>query len=158
MIGNVTGYRIGKNQDGDKDVLLLQVEISDKEDVQTVELFTQSGEDSNPPEGSRVIIASINENWKAGIAVDDGITPSMLPGEKKFYSISSGAISAFMNFLETGVLELNGNADFAVRFNALNTALQTMLTALNADIVTAGGAGTTTLDITPARVDEVKVK
>ena len=65
--------------------------------------------------------------------------------------------------LNTGIIELNGNADFTVRFNALNTALQTFITDLNTKLVTAftGVGGTwpgTSLDISGAKVEEVKIE
>lgn len=162
MIGTVTGHRIGKNLDGDKDVVLLQVEITDEDDIQTVELFNQSGEDYIPPIGSDVIVAEIAPNWKIGIATKDDITPTMLEGERKLYSQDAGSIKAFINLLKTGVIELNGNGDFAVRFDALDTAIQTFITALNAAFVLKQDAAAQTspaltLDISAAKVDEVKL-
>ena len=68
--------------------------------------------------------------------------------------------------LKTGIIEINGDADFAVRFDAL----QTKLTALEAQLishvhpgVTAGGASTGVsvtvfdIDILTAKVAEVKL-
>jgi phage gp45-like len=136
---------------------MLQVEITDSDDIQTVELRNQYGEDNNPVNGSQVLIVDIGSAFKMAIAVKDGITPSMNPGEKKIYSVSGAAIAAFIDFLASGIININGSVDFAVRFNALNTALQTMLTRLNADIVSAGGSGTTTLDLSGAKVDTVKL-
>lgn len=156
-IGTVTGREVKKNRDGSNDRLMLQVEITDSDDIQTVELRNTSGEDNNPVNGLQVLILDVGSAFKLAIATDDGITPSMLPGEKKIYSIDAGTISAFINFFLGGIIEINGNADFAVRFNALNTALQTMLTSLNADIVSAGGSGNTTLDLSAAKVNDVKL-
>lgn len=61
------------------------------------------------------------------------------------------------------VLEINGNSDFAVGYTALNTALQTFITDLNAKLVTAlSAAGSswpgTSLDISGSKVDSVKLK
>ena len=156
-IGKVTGREVKKNRDGQNDRLMLQVEITDSNDIQTIELRNQYGEDNNPVNGSQVLIVDIGTAFKMAIAAEDGITPSMNPGEKKIYSVSGAAIAAFINFLESGILNINGSADFAVRFDALNTALQIMLTNLNADIVTAGGSGNTTLDLSGAKVDTVKL-
>jgi phage gp45-like len=156
-IGKVTGREVVKNRDGGNNRLMLQVEITDSYDIQTIELRNQYGEDNNPVNGSQVLIIDIGSAFKMAIAAEDGITPSMNPGEKKIYSVSGAAIAAFINFLASGNIEINGNSDFAVRFNALNTALQTMLTSLNADIVSAGGAGSTTLDLSGAKVNTVKL-
>lgn len=164
-VGTITGREITTNIDGSQLAMMLQVEITSPEDIQTVEVIGHAGEDSNPPDGSTVIIVRVGNAWKIAVAVGDGIAPdaSLTPGEKKIYSSDGGVIKSFITWLKDklvlsgDVVEINGNADFAMRFNALDTALQTMLTSLNADIVTAGGSGSTTLDITPAKVDTVKL-
>ena len=156
--GTITGRTITTNRDGQNDRVMLQVQMTNPDDIQTVEYVGLPGQDENPINGSRVYIIEVGDSYKIGIAVDDGIAPGMDTGEKRLYSLSdAGAIQAFIKLLKTGIIEVNGNADFAVRFNALNTALQSMLTALNADIVSAGGSGGTTLDISGAKVDEVKL-
>lgn len=129
--GLVKGTEIKKNRDGQSDVLLLQVQMADSEDIQTVQLLTQAGEDTNPVNGSLVAILPMGEAWKIGVAVNDGITPTMARGEKKVYSSVGGTIKAFINWLVGGILELNGNADFAVRFTALETAFNQLKTELN---------------------------
>lgn len=173
--GRITGREVKKNRDGTKNVLLLQVEISDPDDMQTVELVTQAGEDTNPPDDSKIIILPVGRAWKTAIAVDDGIEPSMQPGEKKLYSIDGGAISAFVDFLNTGILQLNGDADFAVRFSELETAFNELKTDFNdfitntynlhnhptapvGPVSTPSVTGTeSTADISGAKIDEIKV-
>jgi len=86
--GIVKGYNLAKNKDGEKKVILLQVEITSPEDVQTVELMNQTGEDNNPPIGSRVTIVNIDNAFKMAIATDDLIVPITAPGEKRIYSTS----------------------------------------------------------------------
>lgn len=171
MIGIVRGGRTGQNRDSDHDVLLLQVQMSDDDsDIQTVEFFPGAGEDANPADGSRVEVVRVADGYKIVVAVADGITPSMKAGEKKIYSLSAGAIAAFVNFLDTGVLELNGNADYAVRYTALETAFNQLKSDFNAHIhtttATVGAAATpgaistptapSTADITPAKIETVK--
>ncbi len=156
--GTITGRTITTNRDGENQRVMLQVQMTNADDIQTVEYVSLPGQDENPINGTRVYIIEIGESYKIAIAADDGVTPAMATGEKRLYSVSdAGDIQAFIKLLKTGIIEINGDADFAVRFNALDTALQAMLTALNADIVTAGGAGSTTLDISGAKVDEVKL-
>lgn len=164
MIGTVKGHEIKKNQDGDKNVVLLQVELSDEKDVQTVQLYSMSGEISIPQAGAKVVILPDPDSaWKKGIAIDDLIEHTgITAGEKKLYSYDSGTIKAFINFLKSGIIEINGNNDFAVRFDALDTAIQTFITTLNALFATkldASGQtpGTLTLDISAAKVEEVKI-
>jgi hypothetical protein len=169
IIGTVTGREIKKNRDGDENVLILQCTFQEDDDAQSVELVTQAGEDTNPPDGSTVIVVDAGDSYKIGIAADDGIEPSMNAGEKKLYSIdSSGAIAAFVNFINSGIIELNGNGDFAVRFQKLadglsnlDTQIQAELAKIATGISSAGGAytpGTITTDISAAKVDEVKIK
>ena len=162
-VGRVTGETIGPNKDGAKDVRLLQVEISGPDDVQTVELLTSGGEEINPPLNSLVLVVGVGGAWKFGIAIDDNIVPSMDVGEKKLYSTAAGAIAAFINLLSTGIIELNGNADFAIRYGAMKTAFDLLLSDHNSHQHTETG-GTTSAPITPsiadmsgAKVDEVKL-
>lgn len=190
QIGRVTGREIVANRDGTKQSLMLQVEITDPEDIQTVELISQDGEDTNPVDNSRVVIIPIGQAYKIAIAVDDGIEPdsTQVPGEKKIYSSDGGVIKAFIQWLKTGamiisgtllqilgstkieitapVIEINGNADFAVRYTALETAFQAFQTEYDLHVhsgVLAGPANSgvptvpSAADITPAKVATVKL-
>lgn len=161
MIGTVKGFQIGPNRDGTEDVLLLQVEMSDPDDIQTVEYYSGAGDDTIPPEGSLVTILSVGRAWKIAIASNDNIAPTMAEGERKIYSSDAGVIKAFINWLADGDLELNGNANSAVTFSALNTALQSLVTAINATFATkldgGGTAGVLSLDISAAEEDTVRL-
>ncbi len=161
MIGTVKGFQIGPNRDGTNNVLLLQVEMSDPDDIQTVEYYSGAGDDTIPPEGSLVTVLSIGRAWKIAIASNDSIAPSMAEGERKIYSSDGGVIQAFINWLASGNLELNGTGNSAVTFSALNTALQGLVTAINATFATkingAGAAGTLTLDISAAEENTVRL-
>lgn len=84
--GKIVGSSIGKNRDGTKNTRLLDVEITDPADIQTVELIGRSGAENNPPVGGRVIIAQVGSAWKIAIADDDGVEPSAGVGEKFLYS------------------------------------------------------------------------
>lgn len=166
MIGTVKGFQIGPNRDGTQNVLLLQVEMSDPDDIQTVEYYSGAGDDTIPPEGSLVTVLSVGRAWKIAIASNDNIAPSMAEGERKIYSSSGGAIQAFINWLSTGILELNGNSDFAVRFGALETGFNTLRSDHNTFLTHVHGASGTppvppatpsTASISAAKVDEVKI-
>jgi hypothetical protein len=140
---------------------MLQVQMSSPEDIRTVEYVSLPGQDESPVNGSRVFIAAVANSYLIAFGVDDGVYPSTATGEKFLYSLDdsgpAATVAALIKLLESGIIEINGNADFAVRFDALNTALQAMLTSLNADIIAAGGTGSTTLDLSGAKVDEVKL-
>jgi hypothetical protein len=163
-LGIIKGRLIGKNRDGDKDRVILQVELID-EDVRTVELISQAGQDENPANGCRVyVIDVVNEdNYMVGIAVTDDLTPEVDPGEKEIYSTDSPVTTklATLKWNSSGELELNGNADFAVSWTDLNTQLQSLVSAINAALATkkdeAGSAGGLSLDLSSAKVSEVKL-
>lgn len=173
--GIVTGRELKKNRDSENNRLLLQVQITDADDIHTVEYMSPPGEDSNPPDGTKVLIIDAGRAYKIAFAADDNIQPSMEEGEKKLYSISDGAIAAFINFLQSGIIELNGNSDFAVRFSELETGFNQMKTDFNNFLTTAYNVHThptapigpisipslpgsaSTADISAAKVDEVKL-
>lgn len=166
LSGKVTGREIKPNQDGTANKLLLQVEVTDPDDVRTIEAVTQAGDDTNPPNGARVVILSITDNYQVAIGADDGIEPTMDAGEKKLYSVSSGAIAAYINLLANGDIELNGNANTAVAFAALASGFNQLVTDFNTHVhsgVTSGGASTliptstSSADISAAEVTEVKL-
>ena len=166
MTGTVTGFAIGKNRNGSKNVILLQVELSDKKDIQTIELMTPPGDDSIPVNGTKVAILNHPENYKIAIAQRDKIESTMEAGEKKVYSQAGDIIKAFINWLNTGIIELNGNNDFAVRFNALKTGFDTLVSDHNTFLTHVhGGSGTppvppstpSTASIDASKVNEVKI-
>ena len=75
MIGIIKGRRIGKNRDGDKNVLLLQVEIIENEDARTIEIFSSG--DFNPANGTRVYICDVTDSYQIAVATSDGLTPEV---------------------------------------------------------------------------------
>lgn len=161
-VGVITGRTVKTNKDGKNPRLLLQVQMSNKDDVQTVEYVPQPGQDENPTNGSKVFIIQISESYKIAIGVDDGIEPGAATGEKWLYSLDDdGVVQALMKLLKSGIIEVNGNSDFAVRFAALDTALQLLVTQINAVLATkadaSGAAGGLTLDISAAKVNGVKL-
>jgi len=170
-LGIIKGRVIGKNRDGDKDRVVLQVELTDG-DMRTVELIAQSGQDENPADECRVyVIDVINENnYMIAVAVSDDLASEVDPGEKEIYSTDSPATTkkARVKFNGDGVLDLNGNSDFAVRFNTLKTEFDKLKADYNShthaylpgpgsSIPTATPLPQTVADITGAKVDEVKL-
>lgn len=116
-IGRVTGYEIGKNKEGEVDVLLLQVEISEPDDVQTVELYQSGGRDYNPPTNSTVIVIPIADALQIAVAVNDGITPESEPGEAEIYSVDeyAGSKQAKVKLFTDGVCKINDGGPAAAR-------------------------------------------
>ncbi len=126
------------------------------------------GDDSNPlkdmtailaetsANGEPVVLGYINKNQLAG------------EGEKRIFSLKGdGTLSNFIWLKNDETIEIGGNADFAVRFNALKTAIdakdaliQGELAKIATGISTAGGAyapGNITTNLDPAKNDKVKL-
>ena len=166
--GIVTRVTIQKNKDGKNLVRMLQCVLSDPLDVQSIEWLSQPGDDSPPAIASAVAIIQISESYKVAVSVDDRVLPTMSPGEKHLYSFNGIAVKAFIKFLNSGVLELNGDTDFAVRFSVLETAFNQLKASYNAHThVYAPGPGSpvptaaplpqSTADMSGAKINEIKV-
>lgn len=160
--GIVTGSELKKNRNGQKTRLMLQVQMTNADDIQTVEYVPLPGTDANPIKGSRVYILTVDNSYKIAVAINDGVTPETDPGERHIYAVNDdGVIQSFIKLLKTGVIRINGDADFAVRFDALDQALQLYVNQVNAALGNkldgAGTAGLTALDISAAKVDNVKL-
>jgi len=180
-IGKITKIEKGVNRESGPVVVLLQVQLTDDGDVQTVQLMNPPGEDNMPVVGSRVVVHDVGSALKIAYAANDGLEPSMAEGEKMIYSLESGIIKGFIKLYETGNiiiegakvtltasgdLELNGNVDYAVRFNALQTQLTAFMVMLLAHTHSgvASGAATSgtvnsplTLDISTAKATTVRL-
>jgi hypothetical protein len=93
------------------------------------------GFDSAAPENMTAIFA---ETSNAGESVIIGyINNNQLAdqGESRIYSVdSTGVVKAYLFAKASGVLELNGNAYFAVRFDPLNDALLDQQTKMNTEL------------------------
>ena len=161
MIGIVTGRRIGKNRDGDKNVLILQVELLSGEDTRSIEIFSSS--DFNPANGTRVYICDVSDSYQVAVATSDGITPESEPGEVEIYSTDNPvtAKQARIYLNKDGEIILNQGTKSAVNYVDLNTQLQLLVTAINSALSSkldgGGSAGVLTLDITTAEIPEVKL-
>lgn len=129
---------------------------------QTAQVYGQSGFISTPAKnvkGIRFRIGSLDIiigafNYK--VPLPDN------PGDTKIYSTDSdGNEESTIKLLNDGTIEINGNTDNAVSWTDLNTALQGLVTAINANMGTkldgAGTPGVLTLSLTGARVNGVKL-
>lgn len=159
-IGTVRGREIKPNRNGAGDVILLQVEISGPDDVQTVELMTHAGDEASPPNGAQVVLVQIGPAWVVALAADDLIPPGIDVGERRVYSQDAGARKATIYWRINGQLELNGTGDHAVRFAALETAFN----QLKSDFNSHGGHFSgeispvaSTADISGAKIDTIEV-
>ncbi len=144
----IKGSQVKKNRDGKNPVRILQCEITDPKDIQSVELMTPDGEDSNPEDNTSCIIIQMGDAYKMAISVDDGVASTVDKGEKKIYSYVAGIIKASLHLLRTGEIrlandagsikimpngkiQLRGSGDFAVGFNQLQVLWAAMTTVFN---------------------------
>jgi hypothetical protein len=136
-IGTVVGSEITKNKDADEDSRVLQVELTNADDIQSIEQLGQTGEDSNPQPGARVIVLDLGPAYRVAVATSDGITPTAAEGEKEIYSYdANGNKLAYIKLVSDGTVELNGNADFAVAFDDLQTAFNQLRDDFNNFVTT----------------------
>ena len=169
LIGTITGQEIKKNRDGSIAVRLLQVQISNESDIQTVQYMSVPGEDTAPINGDKVQIFRIGSAFQFAVAVEDqnNVASVAVGGKRLFSRDSAGAVKAFIELLTSGVLHLNGSAYSAVRFEELQTAFDQLKADFDAHThLYAPGPGTptqtaatiaSTADITPAESDTVKL-
>jgi len=103
-IGKVTGFKIAKNMEGDSDRLILQVETLEGEDVRSIELFNQAGEDTNPANGCRIYIIDASSRYQIGvtiilqIAISEPIAPS---------SVNKALLKSSAELLEGGFFKIS---------------------------------------------------
>jgi hypothetical protein len=102
-----------------------------------------------------VIIGYINENQVAE------------PGETRLFSLdSNGSLKSYLYLKKDGVIELNGDSNFAVKFNELQTVLNSLASnidienaKISAAITALGGSyiqAPITIDLTPAKNETIK--
>lgn len=135
----------------------------------TSNLYGPSGDDSPPLPDDRIALMKKDGagNWVAvGVLV---LSQGAEAGEKILYSRdSAGVVKATFKMLKDGVIELNGNADFAVAFDDLKTQFDELQTAFNththiyipgtlATVPTATPLPQSAADIDQAKVAEVKL-
>lgn len=116
----------------------------------TVEHFSDSGDDAHPlPDDYLFVVeAPGTGRWVAVGYIDTVNDPKATPGEKRMYSRnidgqpvteiwlkSDGTIAIYGD----GDIELNGNTDFAVRFNELESYVSTLSTELESMVTVFNG-------------------
>lgn len=158
----------------------IKVQRLGKSDIQTPFQGNPAGIDSQPLPGLKAIHAQTGE--KGEPVIIGYINEELLAqdGEIRVFSIDSdGALKAYVHAKNDGILEVNGNADFMVRYSALETAYNQLKDDFDSFVstynththpvpgITAGAASATasvttatgspsTGDITPSKIDNVK--
>lgn len=125
-IGTVVGREIIENRDSENESRMLSVELSEANDVQSIEHISQNGEQTNPPDDTTVLVLELNPSWKLAIAINDlvDIDENLDPGEKKIYAVdSSNNIVSSIYLRNTGIVEIGGGDQFVALANKVKTAL-----------------------------------
>ena len=158
--GIIKGRETGSNRDGGRDVLLLQVELTDPEDVQTIELMQGAGDQYNPPDGSKVLVISNGAAYKIAIAVDDLTALSIEIGERAIRAVLDGEVKSSVHCKVDGNLVLNEGTDFAIQFTAMKVAFDQLKADHNAHGHASFGTPPTALstaDMSGAKIDKVRI-
>lgn len=138
------------------------------DDVQEAEQATPHGIDSNPAKELIAVYLKTSQNGKP--VVVGFLTKECLAalGELRCFSTDeNGALKAYAWFKNDGTIEFNGSADNLVRFNALNTGLQShnaqvvveltkIFAAFNALVPGLYLQGPVQTNINPAKVNDLK--
>ena len=159
-IGKVTGQEVGINRDATEARRLMQVQITDDNDVQTAELMNPAGIDTNPVNGCLLTIVSGGRAWKIAIAANDGIAPSVDTGEIRIYCQVGGVIVSNVYCNKDGEVVCNDGTDYAVAFDDLKAAYDAFIIEYNAHthkLVAPGGPTDVPIVLSTSSVDASKV-
>jgi len=99
-IGRVTGSEIVEDRDSPGKVRMLQVELTDTDDIQNVEFMQPCGDNSAPQPGSYALIIDADSAFRFAIGVDTTIEPDAEAGERELFSYDD-------NFLKLAKLLLD---------------------------------------------------
>jgi hypothetical protein len=175
--GKIKTTEYEKNKDTDAKKLMANVEISDSEDVQEIEVVSLPGIKIRPLEGNRTIIIKCGGGYKVSVAIDDNIDEEIEEGEVLIFGNDNGSISSSIKLLTDGTIEINSGSNFMVRYNELETAFNELKEKHNAlalfvdshahTLVTPGSGNsgpvpapsgaTSSADITGSKIEEIKV-
>lgn len=135
-------------------------------DVQTPTQATPFGFDSNPIANMRAIYGPTATNGKPVIIGYINTENLAAEGEMRLFSTNANGVQkAYVWLKNNGIAEINGNGDYAVKYNALSLSfaaydaqINANLAAIAAAITGLGGTYVPTLvnaDISTAKVDNV---
>lgn len=165
--------KVKLNQSRQRKILEPEIkgEIRKDENV-TATIFNPPGEDSRPlPDDVFVYVDSDNIGEKVAVGfLDTKNDPISGDGEKRLYSRSAaGAVQAIIYIRADGVVEVNGNTDFAVSFTQLQVILTKLATDINANLTAIQTSLLSipaptpyvpvpiVVDLTPAKISTVKL-
>lgn len=120
-IGIVRKSSIGKGYRSEKDAILLDVEMSDPRDIQSVEYLFAQGNCAIPVVGDTVLIHEVWPEYKVATASNFGVVTAIKEGERSVFAVKDGEVAAVIDFLSSGELVLNQGEDYAVMYGGLQS-------------------------------------
>lgn len=177
-IGIVKSWKIGKGYRSKKECVLLNVQIDDPRDIQSIEYLFPTGQNSIPVEGDTVIIHEISPEYKVATASNTGVVMALdNSGENAIFAVENGQVGAVVSFLYGGEVVINRGTDFAVaygklenEFNELNEKFNKLVNTMLSWVPVAqdGGAALKTVltgaaplnslaNITTTKVEKVRL-
>lgn len=151
IIGKIIGSSTGTNKDSGGNVLLLEVELSEPDDNQTVEHFRLSGVDCNPPTNSHVLVIQAG-GFLIAASVDDEIEQQAAEGEIEIYASASGSKTAKVKCEVGGTVKINNGSRSAAGENHSITIDETTDPAFVAWITAVSAALGITYPLSPPEV------
>lgn len=169
-IGVVRGARVGEGYRSGKQVLILDCEIDDPEDVQSVEYLFPSGDSFIPPNGDTVLIHEVGNQLLVATAVNSGVVSTISEaGERSLFAYKDGTVTALIDLLHSGEIVLNRGDGFAIEFEKMKNAFDEIVEFVNShdhpfvglDVGVAGKTGSvlapSTADMSGAKVESVRL-
>lgn len=161
LIGDILSSLIGKNRNASTNSILLQVIVTDPKDIQTIQMVSQAGEDTNPPPFSTAFLIPFGSSNLVCIGSDDGLTPDVEPGEKEFYGVASvvedGKLVSRTKLVRLKFFKEN-TIDFKNEFETLSGLLGDTLTEMK-NLTTTGTATNQAIDVaSKARIDALQLR
>jgi phage gp45-like len=128
------------------------------------EVYSAPGIFSRPPKGSRGVFIPMNRNYGVVLAMHNYqvVIDWTEEGETTIFSTTAdgATVKARIDLKADGNIYLNGTSKYLVTWGALNSALATLVSAINTKFGTkldgGGAVGTLTLDLTAAKATTLR--
>jgi len=148
--GTVINSIIDKFKDLTKTVLQSTVETTSGNN-RTCQLMFAVGLEVRPGKDCEYVVIPFGKSDGNLVAIggyNPNITPDVLDGEARLFSTTADGktLQAYIKCLNTGILNVNGKNDNAVRYNELKTAFDQLKSDFDNHVQTSASAGFSLLD------------
>jgi len=172
MIATILSTTIDESKSGDGKVVSCECEMSEKEDIKTVEVVAGHGRMVFPKAGAKLIGIRLQSGYIVAVGCDDGIEPDIEEGEHKIYSIGpDGTVAASVLMKADGSIVLNDGTDYAILYSEMKKAFDQLKSDFDAHThpVSVSGSATaqkgtasaiavkSTADMSSSKVEKVRL-